>query len=201
MGDRSARPGCCRGPGSDLSRRTKLWPPATSRLKTGRTRSVATEVTTAVVPSARTASPGFRSRAIDQPRPATQNRWIGVARIVSVPISTRNVDVGWLWNTARIGWKSIAPRCRVLRKHLITDLQVLDRPGAGPRQDRGARREAAMVDRRLHRGDPDHRRWHGCGDRHRHALAHVRLGCFNRTLIGIAKLAGPPNRPGLRPLA
>ena len=87
----------------------KLWLSPTSKLKTGWTRSAETADTRATPPSVRTASPGFRSRAITQPRPAFQKRWIPVATIGSPPRSIRKVGAGLLWKTASTGAKLKAP--------------------------------------------------------------------------------------------
>src|SRR5262249_16282137 len=83
----------------------KLWPSATSRLKTGWTLSDSTAVTVAVPPSVRTVSPGFSSRAMTHPRPATQNRWMPVTTTGSPPPPrrTRRVALGGLWKDVRTG--------------------------------------------------------------------------------------------------
>ena len=52
--------------------------------------------TRAVPPSIRRVSPGLRSRAMVQPRPNFQNRWMPVATIDSSPRVTRNVALGGL---------------------------------------------------------------------------------------------------------
>ncbi len=83
----------------------KLCPSATSRLKTGWVRSFSTASTLATPPRVRTRSPALRSRAIVQPLPTFQNRWIPVATTASAsPSFTFKVGLGGLWYAATTGW-------------------------------------------------------------------------------------------------
>src|SRR5262249_27670413 len=71
--------------------------------------STRTDRTATTPPRARMRSPGFRSRAIAQPLPAFQKRWMPVAAIDSPAIVTRTVGAALVWWTARTGWKPSAP--------------------------------------------------------------------------------------------
>ena len=79
------------------------WFRATSRLNTGCTTSGLISRTSARPVAVRTNSPGFRSRAMAQPRPGRQKRWTGVQTTVSSFTRIRTVSAGGLWWIPRIG--------------------------------------------------------------------------------------------------